>query len=82
MVATTTHPAQDQKSAVLLARYCWKRCDRVLILLHGNLSGLVCLALKRTYIRSSPTLAVVLQALSRAVDPSRTSNAKDLMASR
>ena len=80
MVATMTDPAQDQKSAVLLARYCWKRCDRVLVLLHGNLSGLVCLALKQTYRRFSPTLAVVLQ--GRAVDLSRTSNAKDLMASR
>ena len=25
----TTHPPQDQKSAVLLGRYCWKRCDRL-----------------------------------------------------
>ena len=29
MVATMTDPAQAQNSTALLARYCWKRCDRV-----------------------------------------------------
>jgi hypothetical protein len=46
-----------------------------LSLLHGNLSGLVCLALKQTYARSSPTLAVVPQAPSRAADPATTNKA-------
>ena len=50
MVATRADPARAQNSTALLARYCWKRRDSVWfsILLHGNLSGLVCLAPRQT----------------------------------
>src|SRR5687768_5305440 len=69
IVAATTDPAQAQKSTVLLAWYCWKRCDRVWFWrcsMATSLGGLP--RTEADCLGSSPTPAVGCRAPRRA-DP-------------